>query len=341
MRRFIVHIGAHKTGTTAFQMWLKANRSSLLPHGILVPEKSPQLGNHRGMLTALADQISTQQRVVQMKSAILREFAAYPDSDILASAEALCGAETRTILPQLSAAIDDIADEKVAILVVRDQVAHFNSGFAQRRKAMRNNERDFGVFVRESMASGRGDWRAIVQDYEAHGFRMFVLPYNAEFKALGVARSILSLPIFDDLADNISFGDIEVNNPSMGAVGLMIMDIVRSAIDPEGTIDTRAPSELRERVAAIANERLKDAAFNGFSDTAREALIKHFAEGNDWIAERFLRGPWNDICPPAPTAPVSPQRLTDLRPRQAAAVERIAARMIAYALSLGNLTRHA
>lgn len=339
MRRFIAHLGAAKTGTTAFQMWLKAHRAELLAAGYLTPERTPRLGNHRNVAMALAG-IGDQPNSAAIAEATLREIAAHPGHDVLVSAEALASVDyMRTLAPALTDRLGDF--EKVAILSVRDQIAHYNSGFAQRRKAMRRNDRDFDAYLRESLANGRGDWRGIVEFYEALGWRMIVLPYNAEAKARGITRTILSLPEFGDLAGRVPLDEPVERNASMGAIGLIVMDLIQDAIDPAGERDTIAPAELRERVAAVAARRFDDRPFNGFTAETRDAVIARFAEGNRWIAERFLGAPWDVACPPSPPAARSPRQLGDLPPDVADRVRRTAERMTGEARELGGLERRA
>lgn len=339
MRRFIAHIGAAKTGTTAFQTWLKAHRAEMMEVGYLVPEKTPRQGNHRNVVMALAG-TSDQPNSEAIRVATLRDLADHPEHNVIVSAEALGSIEyMRTLLPAVTERLGDF--EKVAILSVRDPIAHFNSGFAQRRKAMRRNDRDFDTYLRESLEHGRGDWREKVDLYEAQGWRMIVIPYAAEAKARGITRTILSLPEFGDAAQRLPLDEPIERNPSMGAIGLIIMDLIQDAIDPSGERDTVAPAQLRERVATVAAKRFDDKPFNGFTAEARDEVIARFADTNRWIADRFFGVSWEAACPPAPLAPRSPRDLDDLPKGIAARVARTADRMIDYARELGSLERNA
>lgn len=339
MRRFIAHIGAAKTGTTAFQVWLKAHRAEMMAAGYLIPEKTPRQGNHRNVVASLAG-VSDSPNAAKIRAATIADMAAHPDLDVIVSAEALGSVEqTETLLPALTAQLDGF--DRVALLSVRDPIAHYNSGFAQRRKAMRRNERDFDVFFRESLEHRRGDWRIKVDQYESRGWRMIVLPYNAETKARGITRTLLSLPEFGDLAIKVPVDFAAERNPSMGAIGMIVMDLIQDAVDPEGTRDTVAPAALRERVAAIANQRFDDKPFNGFTPEMRLRLLDELAGANRWIAERFFDAPWEVVCPAQPPGPVSPRTLDDLPERTAKRVRKVAERMTDYARELGRLERRA
>ena len=336
MRRFIAHIGAAKTGTTAFQGWLKAHRAEMMAAGYLVPEKTPQNGNHFNVAMALSGRSDAHGAAI--RDATLREIDNHRELDVIVSAEALGSVEHMpTLLPALTERFHDF--DRVAILSVRDQVAHYNSGFAQRRKAMRRKERDFDRYFLECLERGRGDWRARVEMYEEHGWRMFVIPYGKETKSKGITRTILSLPEFGDLAEHLSLDEPIERNPSMGAIGLIIMDLIQEAIDPEGVLDTVAPAALRDRVARIATERFDDQPFNGFTEAARQTLIDRFADRNRWTAERFFDVPWEVACPPQALAPLSPRGLSDLPSGKADRVVKIAERMTEHARELGGLER--
>ena len=55
MRQFIVHFGAHKTGTTAFQRFLQDNRDILTAAGLCIPRlPEGQDGNYQGLARVMA-----------------------------------------------------------------------------------------------------------------------------------------------------------------------------------------------------------------------------------------------------------------------------------------------
>lgn len=332
-RRFIAHIGAHKTGTTAFQAWLRANRGAMLRAGYLVPGQTPRFGNHRTVVDALAG-TSPRPRAAEIRAATLAEFADHPAADILVSTEVLSAEAGLAILPRLTAATEGF--DRVAVLCVRDPIAHLNSGFAQLRKAMRNRRRSFRDYLEDALASGRADWRIPVTAYEAQGWRMVVLPYAAEAKAQGIIRFILSHPEFGDLARHVPLAPPAFGNPSLGAIGLILMDLIQERIELEVGGETRAPHALRERVAAIASARFADQPFNGFDEETRGRMLAHYQDTNRWIAERFWTVPWERACPPAAPALVSPQHLGDLPDRVATRVARAADRLTDFARALST-----
>ncbi len=49
-----IHVGPHKTGTSAIQWFLQENRAELLEHGYFVPESETKRGAHHALAEKLA-----------------------------------------------------------------------------------------------------------------------------------------------------------------------------------------------------------------------------------------------------------------------------------------------
>jgi hypothetical protein len=89
--RLVLHIGAHKTGSTSIQNALEAGRSALLAQGVLYPETRrepwPELPKHTSVFHA-AIQDSEPARAAE-RDALMREFEASAAGTLLLSEEGL------------------------------------------------------------------------------------------------------------------------------------------------------------------------------------------------------------------------------------------------------------
>lgn len=340
MRRFIAHIGARKTGTTAFQMWLRGRRAEMIAANYLPPSVGAGArGNHRGLVDMMTGGKSAGRARQSPRAAFEREAHAHPCHDILISTEILEGGPGLKLAAPLGEAIDRLDARKIAILVVRDPVAYYNSGFAQVRKTMRGKLLDFAAYAEQGMQKGRADWRSKVLIYENAGFEVVVIPYDRAFTELGAPRSILSHSLFGDLATRFDWSAPRIHNPSMGAIGLIIMDRVRAAMIAEAPgSGPEAPLALRELVARQAARCFDDRAFNGMTSALQAKLLDHHAGTNSWIADRYFGRRWDEVLPPPPVpAEPSPRALDELSPRLAVEVAREADRIIEIAREKGWL----
>lgn len=331
MRRFIAHVGAHKTGTTAFQSSLQHNRKTLFDAGYLVP-KSP-IGNHAVLVAGLVDE-NCPQRAVNLFNA---DREAHSDHDILLSAE-LIQTLRRPALKRLVDKIDPMADKKIAIMVVRDPIAQLNSGYAQFRKSWRGRFQKFEDYLEVVLLPIARGRRNPIKHLKDAGFDLRVLPYDRVMESGGISRTIFNLPDFENLADRLDWSPIGSVNTSAGGIALLMLDMLRLLTRDAGFEKvTTPPPALRSRVIEIANKYFDDKPFNGFTPELRAHAIASTRDINAWIAENYFDGPWDEILPPAPGRPVSPQCLDDLPPRQANAVKHSTLKIMAEAQRKGWL----
>src|SRR5439155_22999636 len=85
-----IHVGPHKTGTSAIQWFLQENRAELLEHGYFVPESETKRGAHHALAEKLAGmEVGEHREPLVAKS--IRALGETPAETIVISSEALEG----------------------------------------------------------------------------------------------------------------------------------------------------------------------------------------------------------------------------------------------------------
>jgi hypothetical protein len=323
---FVVHAGAHKTGTTAVQAWLQRERKALLERQVLVPTFGVGgQGNHANLIRALLDAPDTSPaEATNLREALRREAEAHPRHTIVVSSEYVETPQCRPRLHRLVEQIRALDREPVAVFGCREQGALLNSRHAQRRKAFLRVV-PFDAFARRAVARRSGDWQAWAAQLEAAGFRVLPFAYTDEVRRQGVATSMARLPPLAAAAPLATRAGRDEVNPSLGSVGLILADLVRSRVEASrGMVGDGSRGPLQKLVMRQA-AAWTDVPFNGLDGAAASELRAHFADSNRAFAERYLGQPWDELFPePHEWPAVSPQRLEDLDPALREAVLRAA-----------------
>lgn len=197
MRRLVLHIGPHKTGTSSFQHWLVSHAQALDACGIAQPLA---LLNARGngsslagaLLAAPGDRSAEQDDLL----AAFSDFcASTPDKDVLLSAEGLArilhvdkapeGPEDTTAdnalrtraAQRLMAHLAPLGFDRIdVILLVREPVGHMTSAYLQRLKMFRKRMR-FDLFPISGVEVK--DYASGLRALSRAGFTVAARPYRA------------------------------------------------------------------------------------------------------------------------------------------------------------------
>jgi len=331
MPRFIVHAGAHKTGTTAYQAWLQAHHAALAQAGYIVPAKlsAPDI-NHRLLIEALAGvRRANRPEPKDIAEALDRLLRDRPSHDVIISSEYLARAEGRILVPVLARAIARYGYEPHAILLVRDQGPMLCSWFMQERKVMRTTG-NFAHFVDDCITQKLCDWSLLADMFEREGFTFHALAYDRDARSAGSVATINALPLFDRGA--LPAGRPDAHNESLGVLGGIVTDIVREAAETDGIRLVQAIRLWLQQIISGRALLLDDRSFNGLTPEIAARIETAYAQSNGTFARRHLDRPWRDIFA-APTVPdrPSPETLADLSPADARRVLRLADRIIARA----------
>jgi len=335
-RRFIVHAGAHKTGTSAFQEWAVRNRAALREAGFLYPATgATKLGNHAAMVSALAGAIDDEKRSAHLLRAFDRELKTRPDAAVILSAELMSTLGFIRKVDGLYRSLAQYSDNATVVLVVRDQIEWRNSCYAQARQMLSHLPR-FRDFTRVGKQGPRsGNWDFLEQKYRDAGFAFETLAFDKRARDSGIVAAMAGLPCLAGTAD---VGDRErtETNPTVGALALLVAEQVRAAVDQGPAL----PQSSRVKLATIIakhTDHLPTTRFNGFDAELADQLRATYRDSNDSFAKRHFGVRWHELFPPKKIEYVSCDTIEELEPAERDQIRDIAGRVVIEAVETGLL----
>lgn len=335
MRQFIVHFGAHKTGTTAFQRFLQDNRDILTAAGLCIPRlPEGQDGNYQGLARVMAGEYNQYpnrvRRFMRSLDPIVRP--SFKD-DVLISSEHLSSGKFRPYLSTFANSIDALGFKKIAILVIRDQISWFNSRISQKRKMLLETPLPFQEHVTEMISEGEGDWDDLCRKLQTLGFKVVVIANNERFNKKGVVRSLFETPPIKAYASKIKLAEPMIYNTSFGAKQQILADLIRDYISitlnlPTHKVDRHA---LRNIMVDCFAEQMTDSPYNGFTPAFRKHVLAHFKASNARLAKTYFPEVGADMFPQKHMPEISPQLISDLPSAQQVLLRNIAEKVINHA----------
>lgn len=336
-RRFVVHVGAPKTGTSAFQEWAVRNRSALLQAGFLFPETgATPLGNHAAMVSALGGAIEDEDRLTHLLRLFDRELRAHPDVAVILSAEMMTTLKFLPNMTRLRRALRHHGGEATVVLVVRDQIEWRNSCYAQARE-MLTPLPPFRKYVNVGKHGPRGgNWDFLEQRYRDAGFSFETLAFDRRVRDQGIVAAMTTLPSLAGLA-GVAERERTETNPTAGALALLVAEQVRATFsDPRGTI----PMSVRSRLAPIIRDHaaeLSQARFNGFDHDMVDVMRATYRDSNEVFARRNFGASWEELFPPKTFDYVSCDSIDELDREERLQVRTVAGRVLIEAIEAGLL----
>lgn len=185
-----IHIGPHKTGTSAIQWFLKEHRAELLKQGYFVPESGNLHGGHHPLVRKLCGQeLPDHQQSAAVKFA--RALAQTACEAVVISSETL-----DVLLRQRDNAtaffnrIGELNLEPKLVLFPRNQSQSINSRYAEVVKGFHSSE-SFEAFVPEEIhhvTFRYSDWIALAKGFDV---RLITRPFTEEILIEGVVADFL------------------------------------------------------------------------------------------------------------------------------------------------------
>ncbi len=295
MPSLLVHIGAHKTGTTAIQKSCHSGRRGLARAGVIYPRCNwYHYAQHRlafamrGMRDPDTDAVpDLEQELAALQEAIA---AAPEDAQILISSEEFFAAPPAAIA-QLRAALAGVPTRILA--VTRRPDALFLSMYNQNVKSPQNNfQRRVEAFLDDPLKLHRDmNQRACVENWaDAFGDAAMLLRRYEDASPLALLLAALDLP-----ADLLP--EPEAVNRSVPAEAAELMRLSKMAgIAPE----------LRHDLYALANEVFAGGAEMALPAEARTAMLTRLAPDLDALFARFGMENTYQPAPLEAAPPVAP-----------------------------------
>lgn len=203
MPKVFLHIGMYKTGTSAFQVFMRDHRDWLARHGIFVPSVGQAPGGaHHAVVRAISGLPSGRHNMLvqqlsnrKLLSAFRKELKAAGDPDIVVSSESM---STLMQAPELLRRFHDyfssIGYSVSVVCLMRSPPGSWNSGYSQRVKTL-NYSASFAHFVEEKLPGLRmlgGDKLSLWENLaRQESWEKIIRPYNAEVRRVGAVPAIL------------------------------------------------------------------------------------------------------------------------------------------------------
>ena len=274
--RLVLHIGTHKTGTTAIQKTLQAHRDACLAQGVLYADTArapwPELPKHTSVFQAAAHGDDAAQH--RERDALAREFDASGAHTLVLSEEGLSEP-----LPHLARFFGPWA-ERFTIRVVcllRRQDLFVESLYSQFvREAARREARPLRLFVRARSVQARLDYAQWLQPWgDLPGAELVVRDFDAVVRGPGLVAGFLDaaglrLAPLPEAAANRS-PDMRV------ALALQRLNLARRDVNLPGLLRAAQQLGAEGRFAPLRHLLGRD---------ERLRLLQTWAPANERLAER-------------------------------------------------------
>ena len=295
--KLIIHIGTHKTGTTAIQRAFSANREKLLQHGVWYPNYFEVIGGEKSSYAHLdiAKGIMNERCLLSRDDSLkflqgLHQNAKRVNANkVLLSAESfLRGREgndkkiwqkIQNFQLLLKDSLSDFTDIQI-VVTFRSYVDYLESLFNEHVKAT-NYEKDIFTFHEEY--AERFNYKAIVSSWEKIFGEVKVISFQDLDKNF-LERSWTEL-VFDSEVAKIIEGTSSLANPSWP---LPLVDLKRKF---NKISSKREAQKMRVVIENFTNNSdlssMWPKKYSWLNSTDRENIQLLYKDDSDWLASRY------------------------------------------------------
>jgi hypothetical protein len=288
-----IHVGPHKTGSSAIQWFLKEHRAELFKQGYFVPESGTVHGGHHPIARKLCDrEVPDHQRSAAAK------FAA-------AVTETQCGVvilsseDLDTLLRNSNNAaiffnrIEELNLEPKLIFFPRNQSQLINSRYAQVVKDFHCSE-SFGAFVKASWRSPILGYSRLIELAGAFHAELIARPFTAETITRGVVPEFLHAIGIDP--SQFSVTSVRRNESSGPFTVGVARCLSRLTVGPGKKMTWLQAQRCKKRLAAYLQEkRLADTGYCGLTNALAMQIEKEWQHQNDAFARQVWDRPWAEV----------------------------------------------
>ena len=321
--RLVMHIGTHKAGSTALQLFMERNRDAFAAQGIALPRAGadPEWGHHSNVAWQFLRPDLFDPARGTLRD-LVAELAACTGGTALVSSEEFELLPGRDAVSAFLAPLRQVARRIDLLLYVRPQFLYAASAYSEALKA--GNIGDFDPFFAQAITWARLDYDSHFAGWEGHpGTALCVRPMTRALRRRGIGIDLLKVL---GIAGRPGFEPEARHNLGLGAEAVHALLYARSRAHGRGPALTRPIcTAIREMVAEIAPDPRPFSALTRGQVRRCEDLHKR---GNAAFTTRHGLPAWDQLFETEiATAGTSPETAVpaDLQRRIEAGVDRLLA----------------
>ena len=288
-----IHIGPHKTGTSAIQWFLKENRAELLKHGYFVPESGTARGAHHPLARDFCGEpVPERKKFAAAKFA--HQLGKTRAGAVIISSEALAGLFRQPEYAQrFFARIVELNLQPKLLVFPRNQPQWINSRYADgvRSCTVPESFESFAQRHTDRLRSLYGSLFALADTYNAE---LIARPFTTETLANNVVPTFLRAIDIDPQ----QFPNISVRrNEGVGPFTVAALRAVARALAGAGRQlkwrqATRCKSKLTEY---LEKNGLADSGYCGLTNVLARQFEELSRTDNDAFAQRAWGARWEEV----------------------------------------------
>jgi hypothetical protein len=288
-----IHIGPHKTGTSAIQWFLKQNRAELLKLGYFVPESGTARGAHHPIARDLCGE-----PLPERKKFAAAKFAHHvgntPSNAVIISSEALAGLLREPEYGQrFFARISELNLLPKLLVFPRNQPQWINSRYADgvRSCTLPESFESFALRHTERLSSLYSPFFALADTYNAE---LISRPFTTETMANNVVPTFLRAVGIDPG----QFTNITVRrNEAAGPFTVAALRGVSRALAAAGkTLKWRQATKCKSKLTEYLEKKgLADSGYCGLTTELARQFEEQCRADNDTFAQRAWGAHWQDV----------------------------------------------
>lgn len=283
MKTVYLHIGLHKTGTTAIQDVLKKNKQALATKGYLIPETGYVWGAHYQLSWALLEDNPSwypvaRQSPESLYAKLRNEIKKSSCQKIILSSEefSFLGVKSdESMLEELKHLLGNV-DVKIVVFL-RDQAAYADSFFHEEVKSFseRFDCSSLDAFV--DGIKGLLDYKLVLNRWEkVFGKHNLIVKTYGDGKHGAPFDSVREF--FDTIGVHMDFEESTISNPRMDVEHAAIKKIINAS---------QVPADVKVAVGSVLQKVSTGPAAKAFSLAEADRFMARYRESNRQVASRY------------------------------------------------------
>jgi len=288
-----IHIGPHKTGSSAIQWFLKENQDELLKQSYFVPQSGANQGGHHAIVRQLCGKdVPDHQQLVAAKFA--RSLEETSCKAVVISSEVMEGLLTRReCAEEFFNRIGKLNLDPKLVLFPRNQPQSINSRYAEVVKGCRCSE-PFEAFAQAFTQRLSLRYSHLIDVADTFNAELIACPFTGET----IARSIIPKFLRAIGIDPSKFPDTNVHrNQTAGpftiAVGRRISELIAG---PGKRPTWLQAARCKRKLAAYLEEKgWSDTGYCGLTTALAAHIERQWRPDNDVFAQRVWGTSWTEV----------------------------------------------